>query len=434
MLQRKAQVAPNSWMVPSRRAGTTCFLASMKASAVMPVRWPAAAAVVRTRSVSNHPGNRPFTVTPRSASLVRATPATKPVRPLRAPLDRPRTSNGAFTEPDVMLTTRPKPRSAILSTVALISSIGVSMLASRALSQASRFHSRKSPGGGPPALLTRMSTCGQAASAAARPTSVVMSPTTVRTSPPAPNARSSRAVASRTSPPRAVMTTFTPSLASAVAQPLPSPLLAAQTSAHLPLIPRSISSPPFGQQPDSREHQRRAGDDPAGERLAEDDDAHRDRRQRADHARLRRHRGADALDRHHHHQHRRKRAKRRVEHRQPHDLRRDRERRHRPQDHELGDAEQAGDAGRQAGQAQRADALDLLAAGDQIDGVAHRAREDEGGAERGVRSLQRDLVAEHEQHAAVADGERDQLAAAHATSQHDRADREHERRVEIEDE
>jgi hypothetical protein len=120
-------------------------------------------------------------VTPRAARLLRERPATKPVRPLRAPFERPRMSIGALTAPDVMLTTRPKPRSAILSTVAFISSIGVSMLASIALIQASRSQSRKSPGGGPPALLTRMSTCGQAASAAARPASVVMSPATART-------------------------------------------------------------------------------------------------------------------------------------------------------------------------------------------------------------------------------------------------------------
>ena len=51
---------------------------------------------------------------------VRATPATKPVRPLRAPLDRPRMSMGAFTALDVMLTMRPKPRAAMPSTVALM--------------------------------------------------------------------------------------------------------------------------------------------------------------------------------------------------------------------------------------------------------------------------------------------------------------------------
>ena len=49
---------------------------------------------------------------------------------------------------------------------------------------------------------------------------------------------------------------------------------------------------------------------------------------------------------------------------------------------ELGDAEQAGDAGRQAGQAQGADALDLLAARDQVDRVADRAGEDQRGAEQ----------------------------------------------------
>ena len=62
-----------------------------------------------------------------------------------------------------------EPRSIMPSTVALISSIGVSMFASSALIQASRSQSRKSPGGGPPALLTRISGCGHAASACARP-------------------------------------------------------------------------------------------------------------------------------------------------------------------------------------------------------------------------------------------------------------------------
>ena len=74
-----------------------------------------------------------------------------------------------------MLTMRPNLRAVMPSTVALMSSIGVSMLASSARIQASRSQSRKSPGGGPPALVTRMSGSGQAASAAARPSGVVMS-------------------------------------------------------------------------------------------------------------------------------------------------------------------------------------------------------------------------------------------------------------------
>ena len=151
---------------------------------------------------------------------------------------------GAFTAPEVMLMMRPKPRSAMPSTVALMSSMGVSMLASTALSQVSRSQSRKSPGGGPPALLTRMSTCGAAASAAARPSGVVMSPATATTCTAGFNARNSAAVASSASRPRAVMTTFTPSPTSACAQPLPSPLLAAHTSAHLPAMPRSMRETP----------------------------------------------------------------------------------------------------------------------------------------------------------------------------------------------
>ena len=71
-----------------------------------------------------------------------------------------------------------------------------------------------------------------AASAAARPSGVVMSAATAVTLAPAA-LRISAAVASSASPPRATMTRSTPSRASAKAQPLPIPLLAAQTSADL---------------------------------------------------------------------------------------------------------------------------------------------------------------------------------------------------------
>jgi len=73
---------------------------------------------------------------------------------------------------------RPNFRAIMPSTVALISSIGVSMLASIALIQSSRVQLRKSPGGGPPALLIKISGSGQAFSAASRPAGVVMSPAT----------------------------------------------------------------------------------------------------------------------------------------------------------------------------------------------------------------------------------------------------------------
>jgi len=43
-------------------------------------------------------------------TVLRAIPATKPVRPVRAPLDNPSTSIGAFTAAEVMLTMRPNLR------------------------------------------------------------------------------------------------------------------------------------------------------------------------------------------------------------------------------------------------------------------------------------------------------------------------------------
>ncbi len=174
-------------------------------------------------------------------TVSRARPATKPVSPVRAPLDSPSSGMGCFTAPEVMLTMRPKRRAIMPSTTARMSRIGVSMFASSALIQASRSHWRKSPGGGPPALLTRMSGAGQALSAAARPSSVAMSPATAVTS-HLEALRSSSAVASSASRPRAVMTRFTPSRASDIAQPLPSPLEAAHTSAVRPRIPRSMFS------------------------------------------------------------------------------------------------------------------------------------------------------------------------------------------------
>ncbi len=90
----------------------------------------------------------------------RATPARKPVRPARAPLDRSRPGSGILTEAEVMLTMRPKRRSHMPSTTSWISSIGEIMFATSP-AHASRSRSRKSRKGGPALLLTRTSTCGR---------------------------------------------------------------------------------------------------------------------------------------------------------------------------------------------------------------------------------------------------------------------------------
>src|SRR5205807_8472414 len=198
------------------------------------------------RSVSNGPGNRPLMVT-LLITVLRERPAIKPVKPARAPLERPNISIGAFTAAEVMLTMRPNLRAIMPSTVALINSIGVNMLASIALIQSSRVQLRRSPGGGPPALLNRISGSGQAFNAASRPAGVVMSPATSVTVTPGCALRISAAVFASASSPRAVSVTFTPSAASAVAQARPKPLLDAHTMARRPLIPRSTVSLPLRQ-------------------------------------------------------------------------------------------------------------------------------------------------------------------------------------------
>src|SRR5437773_1489881 len=217
-------------------------MSRLTSSTVLPFSFAVNSVLLLSRSVQKRPGSRLLIVT-LWATVARARPATKPVRPLLAPFESASSAIGAFTALEVMLTMRPKRRAIIPSTVALISSIGVSMFAPTALSQSSLENLRKSPGGGPPALVTRMSGCGQAASAAMRPCSLVMSAATATTIAPVA-ARISSAVSSSAWRSRATSVTRQPSRASEVAQPRPSPLLAPHTSAALPRIFRStIRSP-----------------------------------------------------------------------------------------------------------------------------------------------------------------------------------------------
>ena len=123
------------------------------------------------------PGRRLLTVTLRSATS-RHTPARKAVSPARAPEERSRPAIGVSTDSEVMLTMRPKPRAAMPSITAVISSIGVTMFWTTPAMIFSRSSSRKSRRGGPPLLLTRMSGSGQAASSSACTSGMLTSPTT----------------------------------------------------------------------------------------------------------------------------------------------------------------------------------------------------------------------------------------------------------------
>ena len=193
-------------------------------------------------SVANAPGNILFMVT-LCIGVCRDSPAIKPVSPARAPFDSPKIGIGAFTAAEVILTIRPNFRSIIPSNTVLINSIGVSMFACSAFSQSVTSKSLKSPAGGPPALLIRISSSpGQASSVSSRPSDVVISAATVLTS-TFVFERICSEVSARASTPRATITTLTPSSARDSAHALPNPLLPAQTKPHLPLIPKSIIPP-----------------------------------------------------------------------------------------------------------------------------------------------------------------------------------------------
>jgi hypothetical protein len=115
------------------------------------------------------------------SAVARASPATKPVRPERA-VGKAEHRDRALTACEVIFTIRPNLRAIMPAMVPFMSSIGASMLASSALIQSLRSQFRKSPGGGPPALLTRISGSGRTARMASRPSLVVTSAATATVS------------------------------------------------------------------------------------------------------------------------------------------------------------------------------------------------------------------------------------------------------------
>ncbi len=116
------------------------------------------------------------------------------------------------------------------------------MLAWTAACHSASPQSSKLPGAGPPALVTRMSGSGQAASSRSRPSAVVTSAATETTGRPILVA-SALAASSSGPAERAFSATSTPASASAVAQASPSPLLDPQTMAVRPAMPRSNPFP-----------------------------------------------------------------------------------------------------------------------------------------------------------------------------------------------
>ena len=180
-------------------------------------------------------------MTPEPATCL-AVPATNPVKPARAELDSPSTAIGALTDCDVIFTILPQPDDIILGSTDCISEIGVNIFASIALIKSSRSQSDHKPGGGPPALVTKISGASHAFNILVRPSVVVTSPGTQITFDEESSLIALPAF-SRSSSDLEFITTFTPSIASALAQPNPKPFEEAQTIAHFPFIPRSIFLP-----------------------------------------------------------------------------------------------------------------------------------------------------------------------------------------------
>src|SRR5437764_455468 len=94
-LQTNAQRSPNSAGSPKRPEGFARWRSRTTSSMVRPLVFAWMAIVERRRSVSNGPGRRLLIVT-LWPTVLRASPATKPVSPVRAPFESPRMSMGCF--------------------------------------------------------------------------------------------------------------------------------------------------------------------------------------------------------------------------------------------------------------------------------------------------------------------------------------------------
>ena len=172
-----------------------------------------------------------------------------PTTPGRAVFDSRRFLTGCFTATDVMATMRPQPFLRISGRAASVSWTVDRRLRSTAFLYASGVKSSTPPGGGPPALATRMSRRPNSdavrSTSRAQNASSATSPATGTTLRPVSRAISP-AVASRASGDLELMTTSAPSLASRSATARPRPFDAPVTRAALSFSPRSTRVSPLG--------------------------------------------------------------------------------------------------------------------------------------------------------------------------------------------
>ena len=210
----------------------------------LPAAFARAAIVVRSRSVSNGPGSRLLIVTLCRATL-RASPATKPVRPrARAvgqaeDVDR-RLHRRRRDVDDAAELARDHAVDRRLDELDRRQHVGVERADPRVAVPVAEIAGRRAAG-----VVDQDVGLGHAASAAARPSGVVMSQATHADARARSRAPISAAVAPQRRPRCARRSSRRSRRRPApAAQPRPSPLLAAQTSARRPAMPRSMSSLP----------------------------------------------------------------------------------------------------------------------------------------------------------------------------------------------
>ncbi len=226
----------------SAEESSTCL------SKVMPARLARSVWCSRKRSVMIRPGSTRFTVMPCGARSP-ASVLKRPAMPGRMPFESTSPSTGCFTELDWMARIRPHRACFMCGSTSRMKRTVDRCTCSKAAFHCSSVICSKGPGGGPPTLATRMSTPPKDRLASATTFEMsaarLASAGTASTSAPVFCLTSAAASLSAASP-RAHITTRAPSAAKPIALALPMPLLAATTSAVLPLMPRSMERLPLG--------------------------------------------------------------------------------------------------------------------------------------------------------------------------------------------
>src|SRR5436190_8574754 len=239
---RKTTMLANSSGVPIRPMGMSAVeRVAIHSSTLLPARVARSFWCPRKRSVRIRPGRTMLTVMPSRPSSL-ASVLNIPAMPGRMPFDRMSPSTGCLTELDWMARMRPHFFCFMSGRTARMKRTVERWTCSKAAFHCSSVICSKGPGGGPPTLATRTSTPPHFSRVLATTRSIssglFASAATASTSAPDCLLTSS-AAARRSASPRSHIATRAPSAPRPRAEALPIPLLAATTSATLPVSPRS---------------------------------------------------------------------------------------------------------------------------------------------------------------------------------------------------